>query len=56
MLRKHNIIAIIFSPIDLKKRLSRREIDERLHLSTAQDKVKKKIPPKLHEVSRDHKV
>jgi hypothetical protein len=40
MLRNHNIIAIIFSPIDFKKRLSRRDIDERFHLSTAQDKVK----------------
>jgi hypothetical protein len=55
MLRNHNIIAIIFSPIDFKKRLSRRDKDERFDLSTAQDKVKK-IPPKLHEVSRDHKV
>jgi hypothetical protein len=40
MLRNHGIIAIIFSPIDLKKRLSRRDIDERFHLSTAQDEVK----------------
>jgi hypothetical protein len=54
MLRNHNIIAIIFSLIDSKKRLSRRDTDERFHLSTAQDKVK--ILPKLHEVSRDHKV
>jgi hypothetical protein len=41
MLRNHNIIAIIFSTIDFKKRLSRRDIDERFHLSTTQDKVKK---------------
>jgi hypothetical protein len=40
MLRNHSIIVIIFSPIDLKKRLSRRDTDERFHLSTAQDKVK----------------
>jgi hypothetical protein len=40
MLRNYNIIAIIFSPIDFKKRLSRRDTDERFHLSTAQDKVK----------------
>jgi hypothetical protein len=55
ILRKHNIIAIIFSPIDFKKRLSRRDTDERFHLSTAQDKVKKN-PPKLHEVCKDRKV
>jgi hypothetical protein len=54
MLRNNSIIAIIFSPIDFKKGLSRRDIDESFHLSTVQDKVKK-IPPKLHEVSRDHK-
>jgi hypothetical protein len=36
-LRNH---SIIFSPIDLKKRLSRRDTDERFHLSTAQDEVK----------------
>jgi hypothetical protein len=40
MLRNHNIIATIFSPIDFKKRLNRRDTDERFHLSTAQDKVK----------------
>jgi hypothetical protein len=40
MLSNHSIIAIIFSLIDFKKRLSRRDIDERFHLSTAQDKVK----------------
>jgi hypothetical protein len=46
MLRNHNIIVIIFSPIDFKKRLSRRDMDERFHLSTAQDEVKnsKKAP------------
>jgi hypothetical protein len=54
MLRNHNIIATIFSLIDFKMRLSRRDTDERFHLSTAQDMVK--IPPNLHEVSRDHKV
>jgi hypothetical protein len=56
MLRNHNIIAIIFSPIDFKKRLRCRDTDERFHLSTTQDKVKKKNPPKVHEVSRDCKV
>jgi hypothetical protein len=40
MLRNHSIIVIIFSPIDFKKRLSRRDTDERFHLSTAQDEVK----------------
>jgi hypothetical protein len=40
MLRNHSIIVIIFSPIDFKTRLSRRDIDERFHLSTTQDKVK----------------
>jgi hypothetical protein len=40
MLRNHIIIAIIFSPIDFKKMLSRRDTDKRFHLSTAQDKVK----------------
>jgi hypothetical protein len=39
-LRKHNIIVTIFSPIDFKKRSSRRDTDEMFHLSTAQDKVK----------------
>jgi hypothetical protein len=34
MLRNH---SIIFSPIDFKKRLSRRDTDERFYLSTAQD-------------------
>jgi hypothetical protein len=37
MLRNH---SISFSPIDFKKRISRRDMDERFHLSTAQDKVK----------------
>jgi hypothetical protein len=37
MLRNH---SIIFSPIDFKKRLSRRDTDERFHLSITQDKVK----------------
>jgi hypothetical protein len=40
MLRNHSIIAIIFSLVDLKKMLSRRDTDERFHLSTTQDKVK----------------
>jgi hypothetical protein len=40
MLRNHSIIVIIFSPIDFKKRLSRRDTDERFHLPTAQDEVK----------------
>jgi hypothetical protein len=40
MLGNHNIIAIIFSPIDFKKRVSRTNIDEMFHLLTAQDKVK----------------
>jgi hypothetical protein len=40
MLRNHHII---FSPIDFKKRLSRRDTDERFYLSTAQDEVKKFI-------------
>jgi hypothetical protein len=31
---------LLFSPIDFKKRLSRRNVDERFHLSTAQDEVK----------------
>jgi hypothetical protein len=51
MLRNY---SIKFSPIDSKKRLSRRDTDERFHLSTAQEEVK--IIQKLHEVSRDHKV
>jgi hypothetical protein len=39
-LRNYIIIVTIFSPIDFKKRLIRRDTDERFHLSTAQDKVK----------------
>jgi hypothetical protein len=39
-LRNHIIIVTIFSSIDYKKRLSRRDTDERFHLSTAQGKVK----------------
>jgi hypothetical protein len=39
-LRNHSIIVIIFSPVNFKKRLSRRDTDERFHLSTAQDEVK----------------
>jgi hypothetical protein len=44
MLRNHSIIVITFSLIDFKKRLSRRDMDERFHLLTAQDEVK--IPQK----------
>jgi hypothetical protein len=40
MLRNHSIIIIRFSLIDFKKRIRRRDMDERFHLSTAQDKVK----------------
>jgi hypothetical protein len=54
-LRNHIIFVTIFSPIDFKKRLSRRDTEERFHLSTAQDKVRKN-PLKLHEVSRNRKV
>jgi hypothetical protein len=39
-LRNHIIFVTIFSPIDFKRRLSRRDTDERYHLSTAQHKVK----------------
>jgi hypothetical protein len=39
-LRNHIIFVTIFSMIDFKRRLSRRDTDERFHLSTAQDKVK----------------
>jgi hypothetical protein len=38
-LRNHIIIVTLFSPIDFKKVLSRRDMDEQLHLSTTQDKV-----------------
>jgi hypothetical protein len=51
MLRNH---SIIFSPVDFKKRLSRRDMNERFYLSTAQDEEKNQ--QKLHEVSRDCKV
>jgi hypothetical protein len=44
LLRNHSFIVIIFSLIDLKKRLSRRDIHERFHISIAQDEVK--IPQK----------
>jgi hypothetical protein len=54
-LKNHVIFVTIFSLIDFKKRLSRRDIDERFHLSTTQDKLRK-IPQKLHEVSRYRKV
>jgi hypothetical protein len=54
-LRNHIIFVTIFSLIGFKKRLSRKDTDERFHLSTAQDKVRK-IAQKLHEVSRDHKL
>jgi hypothetical protein len=39
-LRNYIIFVTIFSLIDFKKRLSRRDTNERFHLSTAQDKVK----------------
>jgi hypothetical protein len=42
-LGNHNIIVTIFSLIDFKKRLSSRDIDKRIHLSTTQDKVKNYI-------------
>jgi hypothetical protein len=53
-LSNHIIFVTIFSPIDFKKRLSRRDTDERFHHSTTQDKVKK--PQKLHGESRDRKI
>jgi hypothetical protein len=40
-LRNHIDFITIFSPINFKKRLSRRDTDERFQLSTAQGKVKK---------------
>jgi hypothetical protein len=46
-LRNHNIIVTIFSLIDFKKRLSRRDTDERFHLLTTQDKVKISIKAPL---------
>jgi hypothetical protein len=42
-LRNHIIFVAIFSPIDFKRRLRRRDMDERFHLSTAQDEVKNSI-------------
>jgi hypothetical protein len=39
-LRNHIIFVTIFSLIDFKNMLSRRDMNERFHLSTAQDKVK----------------
>jgi hypothetical protein len=39
-LRNHIIFVTIFTPIDFKNRLSRRDTDERFHLSTTEDKVK----------------
>jgi hypothetical protein len=39
-LSNHNIIVTIFSSIDFKKRLSRRDTDEMFHLLNTQDKVK----------------
>jgi hypothetical protein len=54
-MRNHIIFVTLFSLIDFKKRLSRRDTNKRFHLSTTQDKVRK-IPQKLHEVSRDRKV
>jgi hypothetical protein len=51
-LRNH---SIIFSLIDFKRRLSRRDTDKRFNLLTTQDEVKK-IQQKLHEVSKDRKV
>jgi hypothetical protein len=54
-LMNHIIFVTIFSTIDFKKRLSKRDIDERFHLLTTQDKVRKFLQ-KFHEVSRDRKV
>jgi hypothetical protein len=53
MLRNHNIIIIIFSLIDFKRRLSRRDTDERFHFSTTQDKVKNLIDFKRRLSRRD---
>jgi hypothetical protein len=39
-LRNHIIFVTIFSLIDFKRKLSRRDTDERFHLSTTQEKVK----------------
>jgi hypothetical protein len=40
ILRNHSIILIIFSLIDFKKRLSKRDTDKRFHLPTAKDDMK----------------
>jgi division protein CdvB (Snf7/Vps24/ESCRT-III family) len=40
---EHIIFVTIFSLIDFKKRLSRRDTDERFHISIAQAKVKNSI-------------
>jgi hypothetical protein len=40
ILVKSGCYTIIFTLINFKKRLCRRDTDERFHLSTAQDKVK----------------
>jgi hypothetical protein len=50
-LRNHIIFVTIFSPIDFKKRLSRRDIDERFHLSIAQDNEKNSSKALIHLVS-----
>jgi hypothetical protein len=42
-LRNHIIIVDIFSSVNFKKRLSRRDTDKSFHLSTTQDKVKNSI-------------
>jgi hypothetical protein len=39
-LRNHIIFVTIFSPIDFKKRLNRKDTDESFHLLTTQDTVK----------------
>jgi hypothetical protein len=39
-LRNRIIFVTIFSMIDFKKKLSRRDTNERFHLSTTQEKVK----------------
>jgi hypothetical protein len=40
MLRNHSIIVIIFSPIDFKKRLSRRDTDVRYQIRAFQGMTK----------------
>jgi hypothetical protein len=47
----HHIVSDQFQ----KKSLSKRDTDERFHLTTVKDKVRK-ISQMLHEVSRDRKV